>query len=346
MACRFVWTALHDRLHKIVRQRQLLVANQSLLIAVSGGQDSVCLAQLLGDLQPKWGWHLGIAHCDHRWREDSTANAIYVRRLAAVWQLPFYLAVAEMPIASEAAARQWRYQALTAIAQQHGYSTLVTGHTASDRAETLLFNLMRGSGAEGLQSLVWQRDLTNNLTLVRPLLNFTREETGAFCQAFDLPVWHDRTNDDLTYARNRIRRELLPYLRSRFNPQTEQHLAQTAELLQAEVDYLEAVTQDWYQRACFSAEAIPRETMLGSGAIVAPFAFEQSLNRNVLRQAPLALQRRVIRRFLTQALPSQPNFQQIEKVVALLHSPNRSCSDPFPGGAIAKVSHPWIQLVK
>ena len=345
MACRPVWTPFHARLHQLLRQRQLLPSQQSVLVAVSGGQDSVCLAQLLQDLQPKWYWRLGLAHCDHRWREDSAANAAQVRKLAAVWQMPFYLAVAETPINGEATARQWRYQSLAAIAQQHNYDVLVTGHTASDRAETLLFNLMRGSGADGLQSLPWTRYFDGDLHLVRPLLSATRAETADFCQAFELPIWHDCTNDDLTYARNRIRQELLPYLRSHFNPQTELHLAQTAELLQADVTYLETAAQDWYQRACLSAESEGDEAELGGDAIApCPRDINQQIHREILRQAPLALQRRVIRQFLTQALPNQPNFQQIEKVVALLHAPNRSCTDPFPGGAIARVNHPWIQL--
>ena len=70
-----MWTSLHANIHLTIRLRGLLERNQRLLIAVSGGQDSLCLSQLMLDLQPKWGWSLGIAHCDHCWREDSQANA-------------------------------------------------------------------------------------------------------------------------------------------------------------------------------------------------------------------------------------------------------------------------------
>ncbi|MBD1942111.1 tRNA lysidine(34) synthetase TilS, partial [Coleofasciculus sp. FACHB-712] len=156
------WTPLHAQLHRILRDRHLLPRNQPLLVAVSGGQDSLCLIKLLLDLQPKWGWHLGIAHCDHRWRPDSQANANHVEQLARTWQVSYYLETASemLSISSEAAARQWRYQALSAIAQTNNFPYIVTGHTASDRAETLLYNLMRGSGADGLQALTWQRPLT------------------------------------------------------------------------------------------------------------------------------------------------------------------------------------------
>jgi len=106
------------------------------------------------------------------------------------------------------AARQ--YKALQAIAEENGYNCIVTGHTASDRAETSL-HLIRGSGADGLQALTWRRRLSSGLALVRPLLEITRAETAQFCQDMQLTVWEDSTNQDLKYARNRIRQKLLPY---------------------------------------------------------------------------------------------------------------------------------------
>ena len=106
---------------------------------------------------------------------------------------------------------------------------------------------MRGSGTDGLQALCWQRALSPAVQLVRPLLSITRGETAAFCQTAGLKVWEDVTNQDHQYARNRIRVELLPYLKTHFNPQVEQMLSQTAELLQADVAYLETATDDLWQ---------------------------------------------------------------------------------------------------
>lgn len=331
------WTPLHDQLHHTLRQRHLLPQNQSILIAVSGGQDSLCLTKLLLDLQPKWGWYLGIAHCDHKWRFDSEANANYVKQLATGWELPFYLEIADQVYKSEAEARKWRYQALGKIALEHDYQYLVTGHTASDRAETLLYNLIRGSGADGLQALTWQRSLLEDasLLLVRPLLEISRTQTGNFCQEQKIGIWEDSTNQDLRYARNRIRLELLPLLRQ-FNPQAEMTLAQTAEILMAEVEYLENETDRLLSRAT------EIDHLQFSQFEVASI---QCINRLVLCEAPLALQRRVMRRLLQEYLPVHPNFNHVEKLTALINAPNRSQTDPFPGGAIAKVQHPWILLI-
>jgi tRNA(Ile)-lysidine synthase len=114
----------------------------------------------------------------------------------------------------------------------------------------------------------------------------------------------------------------LPYLRQHFNPQVDRALSQTAELLRADLEYLEAATDTlWLQ-----------------------VAHLDRINRRLLANAPLALQRRILRRWLSQVLSIAPNFEQIEKLVTLLESPNRSQTDPFPGGAIARVEADWIVL--
>lgn len=331
-----VWTPLHAKIHRTVRSRHLFERNQRLLVAVSGGQDSLCLIKLLLDLQSKWGWNLAIAHCDHRWRSDSEANAHHVENLAKTWGVSFYLETANEPINSEAAARDWRYQALSAIAQANNYQYIVTGHTASDRAETLLYNLIRGTGADGLQALTWQRPLTTGIMLVRPLLEVTRSQTEQFCQEFQLRIWEDSTNQDLQYARNRIRQELIPYLRENFNPQVESALAQTAELLQAEVEYLEKAAQQLREEAMSLGVGDEEDSLTP--------LLPLRLNRRVLQKAPLALQRRVMRQVLQQILTDAPSFEHIEKLTALIIAPNRSQTDPFPGGAIAQVEGDWICL--
>ncbi|MEA5567154.1 tRNA lysidine(34) synthetase TilS [Anabaena sp. UHCC 0399] len=334
-----VWTTLHAKIHRTIRSRHLFDRQKSLLVAVSGGQDSLCLFKLLLELQPKWEWDLGIAHCDHRWREDSQANAQHVETLAKNWGVSFYLETAIKSVNSEAEARNWRYQALIAIAQANNYQYIVTGHTASDRAETLLYNLIRGTGADGLQALTWQRPLTDHIVLVRPLLEVTRKQTEQFCQEFNLSVWEDSTNQDLKYARNRIRQELIPYLQQNFNPQAELAIAQTAELLQAEVEYLEQAAQKLREEVTGDREQVTDN--LESYALS---SFLLRLNRRVLQKAPLALQRRVMRQVLQQILPDAPNFEHIEKLTALIAAPNRSQTDPFPGGAIAQVQDDWIYL--
>jgi tRNA(Ile)-lysidine synthase len=326
-----LWTALHAKVHQTIRQRSLLVKGQSIALAFSAGQDSMCLLQVLRDLQPKWGWRMAIAHCNHRWPLDSDVNAAHVAQLAQDWDLEHYSFTAPTVLKGEAEGRDWRYEVLRELAEAEGFSAILTAHTASDRAETLLYNLMRGSGMDGLQALVWNRPLSASVQLVRPLLGMTRQQTGDFCTQHQLPIWVDTMNEDLTYRRNQIRLELLPLLRHAFNPQVETALAKTAEILQAETDYLDQ-----------AAQQVLRQATLADLTLSKPLI--AALDRHVVKQAHLALQRRVLKLWLNHHLNIQPNFEQIEKVLALVEGNNGDRTDPLVADIIAEVQRPWLCL--
>ncbi len=322
------WSPCHAHVHQILKRRGLLPQGCRVLVGISGGQDSVALMRLLIDLQAHWQWRLQAIHCNHRWRQDADANARFVVQTLADWQVPCEVISADQPPQGEAAARQWRYGVFYEVACRDGCQAVVTGHTASDRAETLLYNLVRGSGANGLQALAWQRPLSGTsleIQLVRPLLNLTRAQITDFCQAHNLSIWEDSTNADPIYARNRLRLDVLPLLRQHLNPQADRTLAQTAEILSAEVEYLDNQTQILWQ-GCWDAA-------------------HNRLNRQALAMAPLALQRRVIYRWLGQNTPQQIRFAHVDKLVQLITAPNRSQTDPLPGGAIARVKDGWIELM-
>lgn len=319
-----MWNLAHAKLHQTLKDQQLLPQNSNILIAVSGGQDSLCLAKLMLDLQPKWQYKMAIAHCDHCWQSDE-GLANHVAKIAENLGIIFHLKKANITIPeTEEAARKWRYQALREIAETYGFNYIITGHTMSDRAETLIYNLVRGAGSDGLSALYWQRNLTENIKLVRPLLNFSRQETLEFCQQFKLPIWEDIYNTKKKYARNRIRLDLIPYLQQQFNPKVEEKLAQTAELLRADVSYLE-------EQAKEILEVIITDN-------------RQGLNRLKLSKYPLALQRRVIRQFLIENLQKSSNFEQIEEVRKLINSPNKTRTSTLIKNQFAEVKNTLIIL--
>ncbi len=317
------WTALHSQIHQILLDRQLLPIESKILVAVSGGQDSLCLGQLLLDLRSRWKWELKIGHCDHGWEQD-IGIAERVAQVAQMWQLPYHSETTANLPETESAARGWRYQALIRMAETTQSKYIVTAHTQTDRAETILYNLIRGAGADGLSALSWRRELTKEINLIRPLLEVNRSVTGQFCRDRELPVWEDAYNHSLKFARNRLRQEIIPQLVTGFNPQVESHLARTGELLRADVEYLELVAEDLYHQA---------------------ISEDGRLDRLLLRSAHLALQRRVVRRFLAQALGRMPTFDQIEATVALITAPNRTRTSTLSGSLIAEVSGNWIAIV-
>jgi len=312
-----MWSNYHARLHQVLKDRSILPKNSNILVAVSGGQDSLCLARLILDLQSKWNWEVAIAHCHHNWTLDEGLPE-HIEQICQDWGVKLYLETANSPIPEkEASARKWRYQVLSKIAVNHGFNFVLTGHTKSDRTETFLYNLIRGAGSDGLSSLNWYRPLTGQVNLVRPLLNFSRQDTLKFCQINHLPIWFDPYNNNKKFSRNRIRLDLIPYLQQQFNSQVENHLAQTAEILRADREYINQQAEELYLRIALKPDTI---------------------NRKKLKDSPLSLQRRVVKKFLAQNLTKMPNFEQIEEIVSLIDAPNKTKSSSLGRSRIDRKS--------
>jgi len=234
------WTVWHDRLHRrLLRQPDWVPPSSRLLLALSGGQDSMALLALLRNLQPLHRWQLHLWHGDHGWHAGSSRIAAELQAWCRAEGLDLAVtrAALESPERSEAGARAWRYGALateaerlSALHPQSPCRAVVTAHTASDRAETLLLQLTRGTDLAGLGGQRSQRPLESDgeLPLVRPLVDFSRTDTATICQELALPVWQDPSNNDPSYGRNRIRAEVLPVLET-LHPGCTERLADLAD---------------------------------------------------------------------------------------------------------------------
>jgi tRNA(Ile)-lysidine synthase len=198
-------TPLAERFIRHPRGAALLRGRARVLVALSGGLDSVCLLHLLRFGPP--GFELHAAHYDHAMREDSAADAAWVRGLCTAWGVPVHSARAGTAPRSEAAARDLRYAFLLDAAAQVGADAVATGHHADDQAETLLFRLARGTGLRGLAGIPARRGL-----VVRPLLPFSRAELRAHAARVGLGWREDSSNRDVRNVRNRIRHIVLPAL--------------------------------------------------------------------------------------------------------------------------------------
>ena len=224
------WSSEHQRMHlKLLRIPELLPQGEKLLLAVSGGQDSMALLALLQDLAPLHGWGLSLWHGDHRWHDNSSRIAAELSSWCQQRQLTLQVdqaAPGEVP--SEAKARQWRYERLAQRGHQAG-ADVVTGHTASDRAETMLLQLARGSDLAGLAALPSVRPLSpEGPRLRRPLLHLQRHDTLQICRELALPIWEDPSNQSPEFSRNRIRQEVLPVLEA-LHPGSTQRMSDLAE---------------------------------------------------------------------------------------------------------------------
>ncbi len=267
-------------------------AGEHLLAAVSGGPDSTALLAGLAALGPARGLALTAAYVDHGLRgTEGTLECGRVAELAKQLGVGFVsrtVAVVPGP-GQEARARRARYAALAALAREVGATRILTGHTQDDQAETLVLRLLRGAGRRGLGGMRPARG-----RLFRPLLGVTRADVRRFLAERGLPFMVDRTNADLAFARNRIRRLVLPFLAAEFNPRLGSSLASLAARLRDEEDFLAA------------AAAARAAGLVGDDRLPVRVAAE-----------PAALARRIVRAWLERGARRSPSGLHVERVLAL-----------------------------
>lgn len=210
---------------RALRRRCHVPPAANLLVAVSGGADSVALLRALAALAPRRRWQLTltVAHVQHHLRAQAESDAQFVARLAQSLSLPFLradLSLAASPGNLEARARHARYAALDDLARSAGARYLVTAHHADDQLETVLMRLLRGSSLQGLAAMPWRRKLPGTpehappLFLIRPMLAVDRPAVQDYLRALE-QTWHeDHTNIDPARTRNRLRHEVIPVLRA------------------------------------------------------------------------------------------------------------------------------------
>ena len=240
-----------SKLHQHIRDTASIARNARVLVAVSGGADSVALLHLLSDLTPETGWKLGVAHLNHQLRGPASQDdERLVRARAESLNIPCYVECVDVAARAkkskqsvEMAARDARYTFLAGIAKQYAYDVIAVAHTKEDQAETLLLRLLRGAGTAGLGAMdPWVERL--GVPLVRPLLDLSKADLIAYLQGRGV-AWHeDTTNTDAAYLRNRVRHELMPLLRERFNPNITDTLARTAELVREDQAVLRQIADD------------------------------------------------------------------------------------------------------
>lgn len=234
---------------RFIREHHMVPSRCNVLVGVSGGPDSVCLLHILYRLREELGIGLHVAHLDHQLRgEESEADARYVSELALRLGIPATAEKCDVKsyrvrqrISLEEAAREVRYDFLARVAGSIGAERVAVGHTMDDHIETILMHLIRGTGTRGLRGLqpVTSRQLAGIcLTVIRPLLPVSRQETEDYCRHHLLAPRIDATNLSLSPLRNRIRHELLPLL-ERYNPGVAEALLRTARIAADDLAFLD-----------------------------------------------------------------------------------------------------------
>jgi len=217
--------SLQQKVLAFIRENRLVKSGDKMVVAVSGGPDSVCLLHVLHGLSPELGITLHVAHLDHQLRgAESDKEAAYVKALAKRLKIPATIESSDIQayrkahhLTLEEAAREVRYCFLAATVQKTGAAAVAVAHHSNDNAETILMHLIRGTGIKGLRGLLPFTGLKIDgweLTVIRPLLALTREEIVDYCAEHNLQPQTDSSNLSTVPFRNKVRRKLLPELES------------------------------------------------------------------------------------------------------------------------------------
>lgn len=292
---------LRDRVRASLFAFGISPEDDSLLVAVSGGPDSVALLNLVVEA----GFRPEVAHLDHQTRSGASADdARFVEALARSLNVPFHLhsedvaaGANESPMSFEEYARERRYAFFVDTARVCGCAAIVTGHHADDQAETVLMRVIRGTSPGGLTGIPAET-VREGVRVIRPLLDVRRRDITAYLHARDLAYCRDETNEDISFARNRVRHELLPYLAREYNPRIFDALDRLAELARSEDDLLAAQTAAFLE-TCIRGEA--------------------TIDRDAFAAGHRALQRRAVVA-LTLQHRVQPDAENVERAIEFILS--------------------------
>lgn len=296
---------IYVKVKKYIEDKKMISEGDTVVAGVSGGADSVCLLVILWKFKKEMDFKLVAVHVHHGVREDAGLDADYTRQLCGKLEIPFFLKKVDMEgyakengLSPEEAGRRLRYQAFEEIAAQaaDGCSyKIAVAHNNNDRAETLLFNLFRGSGLKGLGSIRPVRE-----QIIRPLLCLDRAEIETYLAKKKIEFRIDSTNNEDTYARNRIRHHIIPLAEEQICRNVTSHLGDTADILAETEAFVQKQTESAYKRC-----------------VIGNVEKELALNLNIFRVEDSYLKKTLLLRCMEQLTPHRKDITK-EHIEALL----------------------------
>ena len=309
-----------------ISRYSMLRRGDRVIAAVSGGADSVCLLEALHGLQERVGFVIsGVAHLNHRLRgEASEGDERFVKELAARHETAFYCERAELSLAAgnlEQAGRRARLEFFERLIREGKADRVATGHTRDDQAETVLFRLLRGTGPGGVAGIL---PVTSE-GLLRPLIEVPRADVEMFLRSRGIAWREDATNTDTRFARNRIRRELLPQLEREWNPELRKTLAHLADLAGEE--------ERWWTRKMLQI----------TGKLVAERDGGFEIRTDGFARLPKVVARRLMRTLVRQAGGKHAEFEHVERILELAPLAKHSGRVEVAGARVIK-SFDWLRI--
>lgn len=241
---------------EFIKREKLILPGEKVILALSGGPDSMALLHILKELKGELGFELAAAHVNHGLREEADEEAGFVESYCLNAGIPCYIHKADIEKIArsanktlEEAGRDERYRFFRELKKRLDAGHIATAHHKDDLAETVLHHIIRGTGIKGLRGI-----MPLNGDIIRPLLEVTRQEIEDYLEKNDIPYCIDRSNYDPVYLRNRVRNSLIPYLKDNFNPRITEALCQLADIARIENDALELETERYWEKVLLSSE--------------------------------------------------------------------------------------------
>jgi tRNA(Ile)-lysidine synthase len=243
---------MEEKILEIIKRYNLIENGDKIVVGVSGGPDSITLLNILKNIKEKEiiKFNLVVCHINHMIREEAVSDEKYVEEYCKKNNIEFFvkrIKVEEMAekekIGTEEAGRKARYEFFNEILNKTNANKIATAHTANDNAETVLMNIIRGSGTLGLKGIE-----AKSGKLIRPLIECKRSEIEKYCKDENLNPRIDKTNFENIYTRNKVRNMLIPYIENNFNPNIIEAINRLSDLSKQENDFLEKLTKEAYEK--------------------------------------------------------------------------------------------------
>ena len=255
-----------NKILNTINKYNLIQKGDKIVIGVSGGPDSMCLLDSLYCLKDKLNIEIFVAHINHMIREEADEETEYVKNYCKNKNIKCYVKKAdvenlakEQNLGTEEMGRKIRYEFFNEVAQKENANKIATAHNLNDNVETVLMNIIRGSGISGLKGIEIKRKETN-IEYIRPIRECERQEIEKYCEKQNLNPRIDKTNFESIYNRNKIRNEIIPYLKKEFNPNIVDGINRLSDIAREEEEYFNKIIVEKYEE--LKIEENEKETIL------------------------------------------------------------------------------------
>lgn len=242
---------LEEKIKQTIIKNELINKNDKIVLGVSGGPDSMSMLHVLNKLKNSMHFEIVVAHINHMIRKEADEETLYVKNYCDKYNIPCFIKKIDIltealkhKVGTEEEGRKARYNFFEEVRIKIDGNKIATAHNANDNAETVLMNLMRGTGTSGLKGIEYIR----NHVIIRPLLECNRNMIEDYCKEEELNPKYDQSNKENNYTRNKIRNLLIPYIEKEFNPNIIDSLNRLSNIAKQESEYWNKITKNEYNK--------------------------------------------------------------------------------------------------